>query len=209
MSHNPALVLITNVHEQNYELLLKEVQLDVYVSPHTEPARKDVNLMNITYDYFTDRLWIGHYNQVLIMVNGLLAREFVRIDSSATEYAFVKAFPQSDIVSLSYASTSTSYSYAVIRNGKKMRVKNGSQDGTLTDFGDLLPIERELSVDDVISPGDLEDLQADRSSEEVEMTVEGLRGSSVMHRLVADYLGGLELYSEGLQAIPVTEFVRR
>src|SRR5262245_47250640 len=141
MSHNPALVLITNVPEQSYEPLLQQLNLDRFIRSQNTTgfsSNGNVNLLNVTYDYFIDRLWIGYYGQVLILVNGPLAHEFLRTDSSATEEAFVLAFPQSDIVSLTYGSTSTSYSYVVIRNGKKIRVKNGSQDGSVIDFGELL-----------------------------------------------------------------------
>ena len=212
MSHNPAFVLITNVPEQSYELLLQKLNLDMYIrSQNNAGFGRDgnVNLLNVTYDFFTDRLWIGHYDQVLILVNGLLAHEFLRTDSSSTEEAFVQAFPWSDIVSLSYGSSSTSYSYVVIRNGKKLRVKNGSQDGSVIDFGEPLPIEHELRIDDIIAPYDLEELRAERLPDEVETVLEGMRGSTVMHKLVPHYLGGLQLYHEGLEAILVTEFVKR
>jgi hypothetical protein len=212
MSYNPAFVLITNVPEQSYEILLQKLNLDIYVrSPNKAELNRDgnVNLLNVTYDFFTDKLWIGHYGQVFILVNGLLAHEFLRIVPSATEEAFVRAFPCSDILSLTYGSSSTSYSYVVIRNGEKIRVKNGSQDGSIIDFGEKLQIEHELRIDDIIDPYDLEDLRAERSPNEVETVLEGMRGSTVMHKLVPHYLGGLQLYHQGLEAIPVTEFVKR
>jgi hypothetical protein len=211
MSHNPAFVLITNVPEQSYELLLQKLKLNMYIRSQnndSENPEGTVNLLNVTYDFFTDKLWIGHYGQVLILVNGLLAHEFLRTDSSATEEAFVKAFPWSDIVSLSYGSGSTSYSYVVIRNGEKLRVKNGSQDGSIIDFGEPLPMEHELGINDIIDPYDLEELRAERSPDEVKTVLDGMRGSTVMHKLVPYYLGGLQLYHEGLKAIPVSEFVK-
>lgn len=212
MSHNPALVLITNVPEQNYELLLRKLNLDMYVRAQ-DAARfghgGNVNLLNVTYDYFTDRLWVGHYHDVLILVNGPLAHEFLRVDRSAAEEAFIQTFPQSDIVSLSYGSASTSYSYIVIRNGEKIRVKNGSQGGTVIDFGALLPLEQQLRDEDVIHPEELEEIRAEVSREEADAILEGLRGSAIMHKLVPHYLGGLELYHEGLSSIPVIGFVKQ
>ncbi|MGC3945522.1 MAG: hypothetical protein QM762_13565 [Chryseolinea sp.] len=211
MSHNPALVLITNVVEQDDELLLSKLNLGSYIRAENQSYGQNgsaATLCDVTYDFFTDRLFIGRYGQVLILVNGPITWEFLRTDLSATEEAFIKAFPSSDIVSLSYASTSTSYSYVVIRNGEKIRVKHGSQDGPLIDHGEPLPLELEIGIDDLLSPGDLEDLRSDRSALELEFTLDGLRGSAVMHRLVSHYLGGLELHTQGLEAIKVTEFVK-
>jgi hypothetical protein len=138
-----------------------------------------------------------------------LAHEFVRTDSSPTQEAFVQAFASSEIISLSYGSGSTSYSYVVIQNGEKIRVKKGEQDGTIIDFAKKLPIEHGLCIDDIIDPYDLEDLRAERSPEEVETVLEGLRGSTVTHKLVPHYLGELQLYHKGLEAIAVVEFVKR
>lgn len=212
MSHNPALVLVTNVSEHNYELLLRKLNLDMYIRAQDAAGfghGGNVNLLNVTYDFFTDRLWVGHHHDVLILVNGPLAHEFLRTDHSATEEAFIQTFPKSDIVSLSYGSTSTSYSYVVIRNGEKIRVKNGSQDGTVIDSGELLELELQLRDEDVIHPEELEEIRADVSREEADAIVEGLRGSSIMHELVPHYLGGLRLHHEGLASIPVIGFVKQ
>jgi hypothetical protein len=212
MSHNPALVLVTNVSENNYELLLRKLNLDMYVRAQDAASfghSGNVNLLNVTYDFFTDRLWVGHHRHVLILVNGPLTHEFLRADRSATEEAFIQTFPHSDIVSLSYASTSTSYSYVVIRNGEKIRVKNGSQYGTVIDSGELLPLELQLRDDDVIHPEDLEEIRAEVSSQEADAILEGMRGSTIMHELVPHYLDGLLLHHQGLESIPVIGFVKQ
>ncbi|MDJ1468201.1 hypothetical protein QNI19_16605 [Cytophagaceae bacterium DM2B3-1] len=204
MSHNLALVLITNFDEtDDYESVLQKLNLGNYKRTGQE------NLGAVTYDFFDNILWIGHYNRVLIVVNGPLAFALQNTEASVTEKTLINVFPHSDIVSLNYGSTSTAYNYVVIQNGKKTRWKRGSQDGTTVDYGEELDIEKELTDGDVISPEDLEDLRSEVTKEEdVAAMIEGMRGSHILYTLFENYLPGLELYTDSVRKIPMIEFTR-
>lgn len=201
MSHNLALVLITNVDEtDDYESVLQKLNLGTYKRTGQE------NLSVVTYDFFDKILWVGHYNRVLILVNSHLAFALQNTEVSAIEQTLINVFPHSDIVSLTYGSTSTAYNYVVIRNGKKIRWKRGSQDGTTADYGDLLDIEKELTDEDVITPGDLEDLLSEQPEEEVKLRIEGMRGSHIVYTLFSNYLPGLDLWTDSLDIVPMIRF---
>jgi hypothetical protein len=62
MSHHPAFVMITNVPEQSYELLLQKFNLYMYIRNQNDAATSrdgDVCLSNVPYDFFTGRLCIN------------------------------------------------------------------------------------------------------------------------------------------------------
>ncbi|MDJ1485355.1 hypothetical protein QNI16_32990 [Cytophagaceae bacterium YF14B1] len=204
MSHNLALVLITNFDEtDSYESVLQKLNLDTY------KRTGQTTLSAATYDFFDNILWIGHYNRVLILVNGPLAFALQNTEASVTEKTLINVFPHSDIVSLNYGSTSTAYNYVVIQNGKKIRWKRGSQDGTTVDYGEELDIEKEITDEDIITPEDLEDLLNEEPEEDVKLRIEGMRGVRIVHTLFENYLPGLELWNISSDVVPMIEFTKK
>jgi hypothetical protein len=92
-----------------------------------------------------DKVYIGSYKNNLIISADKLPVDFFTAAISDTEKILIENFPNSEICSVSLQSTINHFGFAIIQNGKKIRVKAGDADiGTVIDIGQPLEQETEL-----------------------------------------------------------------
>ena len=92
-----------------------------------------------------NRVYIGEYNNNLIICAPELPMQFFEDNESYVEHKFTQIFPNSEICAIVLHSTVNLWGFSVTINGKKVRAKAGSSDdGTFVDYGEPLPEELEL-----------------------------------------------------------------
>ncbi|MES1218420.1 MAG: hypothetical protein ABUT20_23135 [Bacteroidota bacterium] len=92
-----------------------------------------------------DKVYIGNYKNSIIICVDNLPFKFYTKSLSDTENTLIKYFPDSEICAVSLQSTVNHFGFAVIKAGKKIRVKAGDADiGTEIDIGEPLEQEQEL-----------------------------------------------------------------
>lgn len=82
--------------------------------------------------------------QAILIVHPDLAFKFFGATQSEKEKRFIDLFPDSEIAALVDNESVGLFSYAIIVDGKKIRMKDGCYGEIYNDFGDLLPEEKDL-----------------------------------------------------------------
>jgi hypothetical protein len=116
----------------------------------------------------SDDLFIGTYEDKLIIASPDLTYGFFAAEPSDIEKRFVAAFPTSEIVALAENSTVGEFGYAIIDSGKRIRVKHGCDGEIYTDIGEPLPEEQEILAGDIFDPEELVEMREDMGDEEVQ-----------------------------------------
>src|SRR5215831_7711294 len=80
-------------------------------------------------------LYAGFYNGYLLIVHPDLVFKFFTPDRSAEEKLFIQAFPDAEIAALIINESVSLFGFAVIINGKKIRMKDGSDGEIYNDVG--------------------------------------------------------------------------
>lgn len=92
-----------------------------------------------------DEIYIGRYKNNIIISESNLPLNFFSSNFSDIEEKFIEIFPNSEICAVSLQSTINHFGFAVIKDGKKIRVKAGDWDnGTIIDSGN--PLEQEVEL---------------------------------------------------------------
>jgi len=113
-----------------------------------------------------ETLFTGFYNNNFIVVHPDLAFHFFGDTQTETEKLFIDTFPDSEIAALVENSTVGLYSYAIINNGQKIRMKNGCDGEVYNDKGDLLPEEKEILSQQIFEDDEIEEMKQDGMSDE-------------------------------------------
>jgi hypothetical protein len=137
-----------------------------------------------------DTLFTGFYRDSLLLVHPELPFHFFGDAPSDTEELFRATFPGCEIAALIENSTVGLFGYAVIENGQKIRMKEGSDGEIYHDTGELLPEEKEILAEEIFGEDELEEMREDGlSEEEVAATVSFEASWRVPNLLSARYLG--------------------
>ena len=135
-------------------------------------------------------LFTGFYKDSFLIVHPDIAFHFFGEKQSDTEKLFVDAFPDSEIAVLVENSTVGLYGYAIIDNGKKVRMKNGCDGEVYYDQGDLLPEEKEIFAKKIFDDETLEEMRSDgMSEEEIQSMINHEASWRVPNLLTKRYLG--------------------
>jgi len=149
-----------------------------------------------------DTLFTGFYNGNLLIVHPELPFQFFHDEQSETERLFIETFPGSEIAALVENSTIDMFAYAIIQNGRKVRMKDGCDGEIYHDEGEQLPEEREAFAEQIFSEEELEEMREDGlSEEEVQATIDSEGSWRVPNLISKRYLG------EYVGAIDVNEVI--
>src|SRR5215212_7082721 len=92
----------------------------------------------------SDDLFIGSYDDKLIIASPQLTYGFFDQQPADIEKRFVSTFPSSEIAALAENSTVDEFGYCIINNGQRVRVKHGCDGEIDTDIGEALPEEQAI-----------------------------------------------------------------
>ena len=135
-------------------------------------------------------LFAGFYNGNFLIVHPRLPFEFFTDAQSETEKRFIDTFPDSEIASLVENSSVGLFSYAIISNGQKVRMKDGSDGEIYHDEGELLSEEKEVLSERIFEEDELEEMRENGlSEEEVDTMIKFEASWRVPNRLTKRYLG--------------------
>jgi hypothetical protein len=135
-------------------------------------------------------LFTGFYNGNLLIVHPELPFDFFSNEPSYTETLFTATFPGSEIAVLIEDTRVGLYSYAIIHEGQKIRMKNGCEGEVYNDMGYMLPEEREILSRPIFEPDEIADMKADgMTEEEIFLVVEHEASCRVPNILAKRYLG--------------------
>jgi hypothetical protein len=137
-----------------------------------------------------ETLFAGFYQGNLLLVHPDLAFHFFGDGQSETERLFVQTFPGKEIAALIENSTVGLFGYALLENGRKVRMKDGSDGEIYHDMGEQLPEEKKILADEIFGEDELDEMREDgMSEEEVAATVSFEASWRVPNLLSARYLG--------------------
>lgn len=181
MAWNKYYVFVKAVESNDMDAILTSLGLGHY---------KPVEEVPLHYSNKPETLFAGFYQGNLLLVHPDLAFHFFGEGQSETERLFVQTFPGKEIAALIENSTVYLFGYALIENGRKVRMKDGSDGEIYNDTGELLPEEKEILADEIFGEEELEEMREDgMSEEEVQATVSFEASWRVPSLLSARYLG--------------------
>lgn len=176
----------------------------IFVKDHTLKDNDEVisllsslNLKNYEYvgeigldeSLNTNFFCIGNVDNSLLITHQNLAMDFFDETKSKTENAIIDRFPKSEICSLVYFSTTDLYGYSLIRNGKRIRVKSGSDGEVFVNVGKRLDIEKEIKKKGVFDKEELEEMKEEFEREEINMMIDDAVGIRTVFAMTGWYLG--------------------
>jgi len=142
------------------------------------------------YSNKPETLFTGFYNNNFIVVHPDLAFHFFGETQTETEKLFIDTFPDCEIAALVENSTVGLYSYAIIDNGQKIRMKDGCDGEVYNDQGDLLPEENEIFSQKIFEDEELEEMKEDgMTDEEVDAMIKHEGSWRVPNLLTKRYFG--------------------
>ena len=151
---------------------------------------KPLKEVPLDYSNKPETLFAGFFNENLLIVHPDLPFHFFGNTQSDTEKRFIETFPDSEIAALVENSTVGLFSYAIIDNGQKIRMKDGSDGEIYNDNGDLLPEEKQILSGKIFEEEEIEELQEDgMSDEEIEAMINFEASWRVPNLLSKRYLG--------------------
>lgn len=177
MAWNKYYVFVKGVGVEDVkDLLLKELV-----------PEKEVNLFDTNKP---QTLFAGEYNGCLILVEKHLPFEFFGAGLDAQAKALVDLFPEAEIGALLQNSTVGQYGYAVIKEGKRIRTKHGSEEEVYFESGTPLEEEQESPDEPLFEEEELDEMREDGLSEkEIREIIRFERDFRVPGKLVKRYLG--------------------
>lgn len=119
----------------------------------------------------SDDLFIGTYQDQLIIASPDLTYKFFASQPSDVEKKLVALFPASEIAALAENGTVDEFGYAIIDKGQRIRVKHGCDGEIYTDIGELLPEEQTILAGHIFDPEELDEMREDMDEQEVQNTV--------------------------------------
>lgn len=163
MAWNKYYIVVTNQQEANPIDILNKLGLTAFNQSGTASFFETNK---------SDDLFIGTYGDKLIIANPDLTYGFFANEPSEIEEKFVNAFPVSEIAALAENSTVGEFGYAVINNGKRIRVKHGCDGEIYMDIGGKLLEELEILAGQIFDPKELDEMREDMDEEEVQRMIE-------------------------------------
>jgi len=91
-----------------------------------------------------DRIYLGQYKGNTIICMQDMPLESLGESVSDAERILSSQFSNTDIVTFALHSVVNLWGYSVVHNGKKLRARAGSSEGTTIEYGEMLEEEKEL-----------------------------------------------------------------
>lgn len=157
MAWNKYYIIVKSPKLTNTKEILTKLNLAQYKPTEEVPLH---------YSNKPETLFTGFYKDSFIVVHPDLAFHFFGETQSETEKLFIDTFPESEIAALVENSTVGLYSYAIIDNGQKIRMKDGCDGEVYNDKGDLLPEEKEILSQKIFEDEEIEEMKEDGMSDE-------------------------------------------
>lgn len=153
-------------------------------------AYKPIKEVPLHYSNKPETLYTGFYNGNLLIVHPDLPFHFFNDTPTETERIFLETFPDSEIAALIENSTVGLFSFAIIENAQKIRMKDGSDGEIYHDEGAVLPEEKEVLSEKIFQDDEVEEMKEDgMSDEEVDAMIMFEASFRVPNRLTKRYLG--------------------
>ena len=181
MGWKMSLIIISNQKEINDTAVLNQLG-------YTNALKAEIQPFEYIMDPEEDKIYIGTYNNNLIICAYALPFEFYNSVLTETERKLIKLFPNSEICAVSLRSTVNHFGFGLIKNGVKIRAKAGDLiSGTSVDWGS--PIKQELNL---LSQSKLNEqgdrlYYLDQFSEEI--SAEHQVGESFVFEILKRYIG--------------------
>lgn len=181
MAWNKYYVFVKDPESKDMSALLTSLGLGHY---------KPVEEVPLHYSNKPETLFAGFYQGNLLLVHPDLAFHFFGAGQSETERLFIQTFPGKEIAALIENSTVGLFGYALIEDGRKVRMKDGADGEIYHDAGELLPEEKEILADEIFGEEEIEEMRENgMSEEEVQATIQFEASWRVPNLLSARYLG--------------------
>jgi hypothetical protein len=162
MAWNKYYIVVTNQQGATPTDILTKLGLNGY---------QPVGAANFFQTNKSDDLFIGTYQDKLIIASPDLTYGMFATEPSDIEKSFVAAFPSSEIAALAENSTVGEFGYSLIENGQRKRLKHGCDGEIYVDFGEMLPEEQEILAGHIFDPEELDEMREDMDEEEVQNMV--------------------------------------
>ncbi len=164
MAWNKYYIFVKSPKTKDLGEILKQLNLG-----HLKPTET----VPLHYSNKPETLFAGFYNDNLLLVHPDLPFDFFNANQTDTEKLFIKTFPDTEIGVLIENSTVGLFSFAIIKNGQKIRMKDGSDGEYYNDAGDLLPEEKEILTQKIFEEEEIDEMK------EMEMTDEDIEASRI------------------------------
>jgi len=181
MSWNKYYIIVKSPKLTDTQTILNKLNLGQY---------KPVKEVPLHYSNKPETLFTGFYNGNFIIVHPDLAFHFFGDIETETEKRFIDTFPDCEIAALVENSTVGLYSFAIIENGRKIRMKDGCDGEVYNDTGDLLPEEKELFSQQIFEDEEIEEMKENgMTNEEVDAMIQHEASWRVPDLLTKRYFG--------------------
>jgi hypothetical protein len=181
MAWNRYYIFIKNVGSLNVADMLPKLGLGQY-KPLRESSLSETNKPTT--------LFAGLYNGNLLLVHQELVFKFFGPEQSEEERRFIETFPQSEIAALISNESVNLFSFAIIDQGTKMRMKDGCDGEIYNDVGDPLPEEKEVFSEEIFAEDELDEMRENgMAEEEIQATIQFEASNRVPDLLTKRYLG--------------------
>lgn len=130
-------------------------------------------------------LYVSKYKNHLLIANSDLIWQFTKPNTTKTERSFIEKFPSSDIFSLNLGYGTY---YCLIENGMKIRLREVG-DEIYQDFGELIPEEINLKLEDLFDAEQLMFMKEELSEEEFEQQYQSSLAYETAFELTKRFFG--------------------
>jgi hypothetical protein len=159
MAWNKYYIVVTNQQGTTPTEVLSKLNLTSY---------QPVGEVNFHETNKSDDLFVGNYEDKLVIADPALTYGFFAAEPSDIEKRFVAAFPSSEIAALAENSTVGEFGYTIINEGRRIRVKHGCDGEIYTDIGEPLAEEKAILAGHIFDPEELEEMREDMDEDEVQ-----------------------------------------
>jgi hypothetical protein len=181
MAWNKYYIFVSNQEKTDFETILPQLGLGGYKTEGEEVNLYDTNKPKT--------LFATNFNGVLMLVHPELVFEFYTQEPTETERKFINCFPNSEIAILYHNETVSGFGFSIIQNGKRIRLKDGTDGEIYNDFGVTLKEEEELLIQQLFEDDELEEIQEDMDEEEFQNFIAFEKSIHVPIELTKRYLG--------------------
>lgn len=158
MAWNKYYIIVSNQEKSDFQTLLPKLKLTGY---------KPVEEVDLYATNKPKTLYACNFNGNLIFVHPDLVFQFYNEIVTDTEKIFVECFPNSEIAALYSNETVGGFGYSIIQNGKRIRLKDGSDGEIYHDIGEMLDEELEILSQPIFEDEELEEMQEDMDEDEL------------------------------------------
>ncbi len=109
-----------------------------------ELSKVDKQPFEVVMNPEDDRIYVGQYNGNTIICMQDVPLESLSESVSDAEKILSSRFADTDVVTFALHSVVNLWGYSLVHNGKKLRARAGSSEGTTVEYGEMLEEEKEL-----------------------------------------------------------------